>query len=373
MNILLVTSEFPPFKGGVANYYGNLVDSWPRPNSLTVPDSLTVLHNNKKELISASHFWPWRRAFRAIKKEIKKAAIGYILVGQVLPLGTVVWILSFCRTLKYAVFFHGMDLSYSRQRLHKRLLTGLIIKRADKIICANSYVKSQIDKYYPVGSAKAIIANPGIPAEVPRPKEGILDHLKTIYGLGKNNNQVILFTLGRLVKRKGVDKVISALKAIPEELLTGLKYFVAGVGPDEEYLKALVPDKLKDRVVFLGELNEDEKWAWLNLCDIFIMPARNIEGDFEGFGIVYLEANLCGKPVIAGLSGGVRDAVEPNYNGLMVDPEDENSIRDAITRLINDSELRAKLGRQGQARTLNEFSWPAQAISLNKQLKNNTL
>lgn len=364
MKTLLVTSEFPPFKGGIANYYGNLVDSWPK------DESLAVLHNNSGELISGGIFWPWRRAFDSIKKKIRKDKIDYILVGQVLPLGTVVWDLSLFRPLKYAVFFHGMDLSYSLRAFHKRILTSFIIRRADKIICANSYVKSQIDKYYPIGSSKVIVTNPGIPRNITIPREEIIADLKINWDLGWDNGQINLFTLGRLVKRKGVDKVIAALNDIPAELLNKLRYFVAGTGPEEEYLKSLVPAKLKDKIIFLGQVNEDEKWAWLNLCDIFIMPSRDIRGDYEGFGIVYLEANLCGKPVIAGSAGGSKDAVKDGYNGLMVDPENVDSIRDAIIKLAIDKDLCTRLGKQGKERAVNEFNWPAISKRLSDQLNN---
>ncbi|MFA6194301.1 MAG: glycosyltransferase family 4 protein [Patescibacteria group bacterium] len=367
MNILLTTIEFPPFKGGVANYYGHLASFWPK------ADNFSVLDNNNGELISGEFFWPWRRAFQAIKDRIKKDKIDYILVGQVLPLGTVIWDMSLFRPCKYAVFFHGMDLSYSLRRFHKRILTGLIIRRADKVICANSYVKSQIDRFYPSGSAKTIIANPGIPKNIPEPRTELMDHLKINYGLSQGSGQINLFTLGRLVKRKGIDKVIAALNGLPEELLDRLRYFVGGVGPEEEYLKAAVPAKLKDKVIFLGSLNEEEKWAWLSLCDVFIMPARDIKGDYEGFGIVYLEANLCGKPVIAGSAGGVNDAVKDGLNGLMVDPEDENSIGDAIIKLAADQDLREKLGRQGRERALNEFAWPALSEKLSRRIKENIL
>jgi phosphatidylinositol alpha-1,6-mannosyltransferase len=367
MNILLVTSEFPPFKGGVANYYGSLANAWPE------EDNFSILDNSRSELIAAKGFWPWRQSFRTIRKKIAETAADYILVGQVLPLGTAVWALSFFYPLKYAVFFHGMDLSYSLRRRHKKFLTQQIIKRADKIICANSYVKAQVAKYYPIGSAKALLANPGVLEKIPEPREELLNHLKINYGLGENSGQISLFTLGRLVKRKGVDKVIASLDNIPEELLAGLKYFVAGSGPEEEYLKAAVPAKLKDKVVFLGELSEEKKWAWLSLIDIFIMPARDIKGDYEGFGIVYLEANLCGKPVIAGASGGVLDAVVADFNGLVVDPEDENSIRGAIIRLAADQYLRRRLGRQGRERALEKFNWPALAGKLRAALKNNIL
>lgn len=366
MNTLLTTIEFPPFKGGVANYYDNLAAAWPS------PDSLAVLHNNDSQLLATGGLWPWRRAFRTMAAAMKREKADYLLVGQVLPLGTVAFVLSFFYPFKYAIFFHGMDLSYSLRQPLKKLLTALIIKRADKVICANSYVKAQIDKYYPAGSAKALIANPGISKEVPRPRQELFDHLKINYGLD-SDKQVTLFTLGRLVTRKGVDKVIAALDGLPDEILDNLRYFIAGTGPEEAYLKAAVPAKLKDKVIFLGGVDEEEKWAWLNLCDIFIMPARDIKGDYEGFGIVYLEANLCSKPVIAGSAGGVRDAVRDGYNGLIVDPENEDSIRGALLRLMIDPALRDKLGQQGKERALNEFNWPTLAANLSRRIKGNIL
>lgn len=367
MNILLTTIEFPPFKGGVANYYDNLAAAWPN------ADRLAVLHNNDGQLLAAGGFWPWRRAFRTVAAAIKREKADYIIVGQVLPLGTVIFFLSFVRSFKYAVFFHGMDLSYSLRRPLKKFLTALIIKKADKVICANSYVKAQVDSYYPAGSVKSLIANPGILKDRLQPREELLSHLRINYGLNKGEGQISLFTLGRLVKRKGVDKVIASLSGLPDEILNRLRYFVAGSGPEEAYLKAAVPAKLRDKVIFLGELNEEEKWAWLDLCDIFIMPARDIKGDYEGFGIVYLEANLCAKPVIAGSAGGVRDAVRDGCNGLIVDPEDEASIRGAILKLAADPALRDKLGRQGKDRALNEFNWPALAANLSRQIKDNIL
>jgi len=114
-------------------------------------------------------------------------------------------------------------------------------------------------------------------------------------------------------------------------------------------------DKVK--AIFLGKITDEEKWAWMDLCDIFIMPSRNIDDDFEGFGIVYLEANLSGKPVIAGDTGGVRDAVQNGVSGLLVDPENVDEIANAIIKLSKDKELIKKLGEQGRERAIREFNW----------------
>lgn len=163
--------------------------------------------------------------------------------------------------------------------------------------------------------------------------------------------------------------VIKALRIIfqknPE---INLQYIIAGKGPDEEYLKNLayleLGDKFSDRVKFIGEISEKEKWSLFSSTDIFIMPARNIAGDFEGFGIVYLEANLCAKPVVAGNSGGVPDAVEHGVNGLLVNPEDDLEIAQAILKLTNEKNLREKLGQQGRQRALIKFNWKNQVKNM---------
>jgi phosphatidylinositol alpha-1,6-mannosyltransferase len=104
-------------------------------------------------------------------------------------------------------------------------------------------------------------------------------------------------------------------------------------------------------------LSETDKWHWLDLCDIFIMPARDIDGDLEGFGIVYLEAALAGKPVIAGRSGGVTDAVLDDRTGLLVNPEKTGEIAQAIIKLAQYQGLRQRLGDQARQRALTDFNW----------------
>ena len=118
----------------------------------------------------------------------------------------------------------------------------------------------------------------------------------------------------------------------------------------------------------LNQVRDEERNNWYDLCDMFIMPARNINGDYEGFGMVYLEANLAGKPVVAGRSGGVGDAVVDGLNGLLVDPENTGEISRAIVKLARDPELRQKLGRQGRERALNDFNWQKQAKKIYKNL-----
>jgi phosphatidylinositol alpha-1,6-mannosyltransferase len=222
-------------------------------------------------------------------------------------------------------------------------------------------VARETRKFYPKGGNKINIVNPGIASDAPLVPSSDLTELSAVYNLGE---KIVLLSLGRLVRRKGVDMTIKALERLPEPLINNLKYFVAGAGPEEEFLRQLVPAKLKDNIIFLGKLEEEEKWLWLKRCDIFIMPARDILGDLEGFGIVYLEANLSGKPVIAGDSGGVRDAVVDGYNGILVNPENIDNIKEVIIQLVSDAGLREKMGEQGRERARRDFNWEKQIAEI---------
>lgn len=357
MKTLLFTLEYPPFRGGIANYYGNLAKYWP------ISEDLKILDNNQNELIAVEKngFLSWWPAIFAFKRKYDKEKPDYVLVGQILPLGTVVYFWSFFKPIKYGVFLHGMDFAYASKNPWKKFLTNLILKKADKIIGANSYVASKVSEFGKNFEEKTEVVNPGVASSAPIVKEEDLISLKNQYNL---EGKTVLFSVGRLVKRKGVDRVIEAIRQLPEKDLANIIYFIAGEGIQEEYLRELVPFRYIKKIIFLGKLTEDEKWLWLTLCDIFIMPARDIAGDYEGFGIVYLEANICGKPVIAGDVGGVRDAVVNNYNGLLIDSEKVDEIINAIKKLTADPVLRNTLGRQGQVRAIQDFNWEKQISHL---------
>jgi phosphatidylinositol alpha-1,6-mannosyltransferase len=172
------------------------------------------------------------------------------------------------------------------------------------------------------------------------------------------------------VKRKGFDKAIEAwpeiISGAPNSVLV-----LAGAGPEEAELKKMaeaLPPPIRGKIIFLGGISEEDRWAWLELCDIFIMTPRDINGDYEGFGTVYLEAGLAGKPVIAGDSGGVRDAVHDGVNGLLVNPEDAAAIAAAVVKLAHSELLRKELGEGGSRRVVETMNAKKQAEKIFKEL-----
>ncbi|MFA5359474.1 MAG: glycosyltransferase family 4 protein [Patescibacteria group bacterium] len=344
MKTLLFTLEYPPFHGGVANYYSNLVKYWPKPNEIF------VLSNSDNRLINGKFpLLKWLPAFFSLRKKIKQEKIDHILVGQILPLGTVALIYSKFYKIKYSVFLHGMDFSWAVKSPRKKWLTGKILKNADKIICVNSYVADLARQTFSGIKHKIIVVNPGINTNAENNAQQIIQ-LKEKYHL---ENKMVLLSVGRLVKRKGFDVVVDCLPKTLEKI-PNLIYVMIGDGPELKNYQS------KNNVLIINNASDQERDLWYNICDIFIMPSRNINGDFEGFGIVYLEANLAGKPVIAGKSGGISDAVIDGLNGLLVDPLSSDQIISTIIKLAQDQSLRQKLGAQGKARAINDFNWPKQ-------------
>jgi phosphatidylinositol alpha-1,6-mannosyltransferase len=117
-------------------------------------------------------------------------------------------------------------------------------------------------------------------------------------------------------------------------------------------------------VVFGGYVAPERLNDVYNLCDVYVMPSRVIEedGDVEGFGITFLEANACGKPVVGGNSGGVPDAVVHGENGFLVDPTSHTEIANTVIQLLNDPALAGHLGRQGLDRIGRRYTWTAIAM-----------
>lgn len=168
----------------------------------------------------------------------------------------------------------------------------------------------------------------------------------------------VILTISRLIRRKGIDVAIRALPKVLERVADAV-YVIVGRGNYEKHLRKLVNDHgLEDKVIFAGYIPDEQLCDYYSACDLFLLPCRELPGgDVEGFGIVFLEANVCSKPVVAGRSGGVTEAVQDQYSGLLVDPCSEDAVADAVVRLLNDPEYSSTLGRQGRQRVLDNYTW----------------
>ena len=382
--ILLVTLDFWPRVGGMANYYFNLCkrldtgEIFVLTNRMSRGESGIKNHDLGKDFnfkiyrkkLLWKFIWPqWLGMFWHIWRVIKKEKIEMIWVGEVLPTGTAVYFLTKILKLPYIVSCHGNDLLQAKKNPRKRKLAERILAGA-KLVTVNSKFTGKIVKDFEVDEGNVKVIYPGINIKNKELRINNQEDLLKKYDL---YNKRILFSIGRLVARKGFDKVIRALPKVWKEI-PSLIYVVAGTGSEELGLKKLarqitniklqvpgksqIPNfKYEHKVVFLGEISDEEKWAWLSACDVFITTAQESDDDVEGFGIVYLEAALAGKAVIAGNCGGAMEAVVNGETGILVNAENVDEISGAIVKLFKDERLAKAMGEKGKLRVEEEFRW----------------
>ncbi|NCP17457.1 glycosyltransferase family 4 protein [Candidatus Kuenenbacteria bacterium] len=370
--ILLVTIDFWPKIGGVANYYFNLCRHLEKDRIvvLTQRNGEQILPPAqsfkiyRKNLVAGRGIWPrWLPMLWQIWQVVRKEKVELIWVGEVLPSGTAIYFLSKFLKLPYIVSCHGNDILQAEKFRRKKKLAEKILRGA-KWVTVNSQYTGELVKSLGVSRDKIKVVHPGV-TSINQEQSAFQSGGQA----GGRKSKKILLSIGRLVERKGFDKVIEALPKVWQKL-PDLVYALIGSGEDEKRIKNLIDKGNQDKIIFINKkISDEEKWAWLEQCAAFIMVPRADGDDTEGFGIVYLEANSFGKPVIAANVGGVPDAVEDGVSGLLVNPENEDEIAGAIIKLFCDDNLREKLGRQGKARAEEKFNWPKIAEDFKELLK----
>jgi phosphatidylinositol alpha-1,6-mannosyltransferase len=177
----------------------------------------------------------------------------------------------------------------------------------------------------------------------------------------------ILLSVARLVTRKGLDTVLRALPEVLRERPSAT-YVVLGDGPDYSRLAQLAGELgVTKNVCFIARSTRPLA-DYYNACDLFVMPAREEPGDIEGFGLVFLEAGACGKPVIGARAGGVTDAIVDGVTGVLIPPDDPAALTRAIGDLLRDPERSARLGSAARARILRECTWSHAADRIAERL-----
>ncbi|MGR3173254.1 MAG: glycosyltransferase family 4 protein [Candidatus Scalindua sp.] len=372
MNILFVTNNFPPMDGGVAvfNYHickelGNqghkilvVANEFHNSKSFDLKQEFKIKRLNIK-IRPTSLGVIYRILSETVKEKIDVIFYGHF--------GSTHWLSGSLaqRIFKvpYLILIHGTDLNEYFYRFTKmdNWTSRIVLENAAQIIVNSQATKRLVEEHsYP--SEKIHIVHPGASPELFNiANQG--EEIRTKYKL---EGRKVLLSISRLVPKKNH---VNVLKALPEVIkrISNLTYLIVGKGEEEEIIKRIIGElRLQGYVKLLGYIDPQYIAPYYNACDVFVMPSKTVDVDYESFGIVYIEANACGKPVIGGRSGGVEDAVIDGVTGLLVDPENINEISDAIIRLLNDENLARRLGGNGRKRVENELTWKIVGKKINK-------
>jgi glycosyltransferase involved in cell wall biosynthesis len=161
----------------------------------------------------------------------------------------------------------------------------------------------------------------------------------------------VLF-VGSLIPRKGLPFLVEAAKKIVSTYST-TKFLIVGEGPlKNEFTATLQAANLLGNFMFIGNVKEDLLAALYNCADVFVLPSIQ-----EGQGIVLLEAQASGKPVVAFDVGGVKEAVRDGETGFLAKRGSIDELADALLRLLSDKTLREKMGINGRKFVSENFTW----------------
>lgn len=341
--ILFVTLEYPPQVGGVAHFYQQLVEHCPN-------DSVEVLTNEHDQLLN-----PWIKSWFVLWKKLRSNQYDCVVVGHILPLGTVVWLLSLVLKFPYVVFTHGMDITVPQHIPRKRWLMQKILGHAKTILTISEYTKAQLVNLITsdqINKIKLLPPGPYITPQTITPDPSTLPN---------NLPEQFMLSVGRLVERKGFDITIQALAKLPAHVK--LDYVIAGTGPDLDRLRKLATaNGVSQRVRIIPNVSHAAVAALYERCQFFIMPARLLaNGDVEGFGIVVLEAATFGKPAIVSSMGGMPDTVRATVTGTIVDPNNIVEITAAIEHLSVNVSWREQLGLAAKQQVEQQPNWDKKA------------
>jgi len=359
---LLITLDYLPQLGGIAQYWYGLKTFLPNDSFfILAPKEIqdSIEQNVIRKYFYNNFIWPrWLLLLFHILRLVKKENFEQFIAGQILPIGTILFLLKKFRFIKtYLVSLHGFDIYSLKSR--KKILARYILKNADKIIVNSEFTKQVVLKFN-ISSQKILKISPC-------PQINI--HSKNIQE--SDRNEKIILSVSRLVERKGIDTVLRSLSYVWKVDQT-IKYIIVGDGPDKDRLQSIVKNEIsakwQNNVIFTGGISFADLNNYYQKAGIFILLPREIQGDIEGFGMVYLEAGLFKLPVIATNSGGVADAVKADITGILLPPNpDYNIVARAIISLIKDKQMRDAYGL-GNFKYAQSFQWQKQAEILMNNL-----
>lgn len=379
MKILLVTEQFPPLIGGAAVYFYNIFKRF----SLDEVIVYTAKRKNaadfdREQKLRIIRGWIWGKPFSlfhissligpiylgiALFRCILKEKVDIIHCGTVHPFAAYGLFFRRFFGIPYIVHTFGEEIMMlQRNRFKKKVISHLLIN-ANKVIVISEFMERKLIELG-VKEEDITIIPMCVDTNIfmPRDCEGLRQKLNL-------KDKRVILTASRLVERKGQDVVIKSLPKVIKEV-PNIAYVIVGSGPTEDKLKTLVKDlALEKYVIFIRWLTQIRLVDYYNLCDIFVMPNRKLEdtAEIEGFGVVFLEANACGKPVIGGRSGGVEEAIIDGQTGILIDrPTDPDEVSKAILRLLLDRELSCRMGEIGRKRAQDFFNWNVMAGKLEK-------
>lgn len=362
--LLFVTNDFGPRSGGIETMVIGLLHHRPFGQTIVYTSSqvdsekydadwlekygIRVIRDRSKILL------PTPRVAFSLRRIIQNEGITTAAFGAAAPLGLLSASMKRAGVLRIVAITHGHEVWWAKV-FPFNLLLRRIGSTVDVMTHLGEFTKTAISKTLTSTAQSALVQlAPGTNFDHFKPTDATA--LRKTLGL---SDKKVMVCVGRLVHRKGQDKLIQAmpeiLKTVPNAHL-----LLVGDGPYRAHLQKLVErNKIEESITFEGRVQFKDLPMYMCAGDIFAMPSRSrLMGlEVEGLGSAYLEASACGLPILAGDSGGVPDAVIHNKTGLVVNGRDERQIAAAAIDLLTNLDSAREMGKVGREWILENWRW----------------
>jgi phosphatidylinositol alpha-1,6-mannosyltransferase len=369
MRVLVITNDLPPRVGGIQYYVDQLCRGL-----AAAGDEVTVYGSTS----DGAERWDAAAPYRVVRGRTgtllptplvlhrsvqlaRRCGAEVVVFGAAFPLGLMGPAIRRRTGVPYVAFTHGLEVSAARTPGFSAAL-GRIGGRAAAVTYVSRWCEGILRPAFGPGPRHVMLPPAVDPAEYHPGVDG--SAVRARHGIGAQDPVVVC--VSRLVERKGQDRLVDALGEVRRQV-PGTRLLVVGGGPHRDALERRARAAgVADAVTFTGMVAEEDLPAHFAAGDVFAMPCRERHGgrEVEAFGIVFIQAQAVGVPVVAGAIGGVPDTLVDGTTGLLVDGDDVPAVASALVGLLADPPRRARMGVAGAARVAEDFTWPARTAQL---------
>lgn len=352
--IIIFSYDFPPSNGGIARLCQEIaVGIQP------YYDKVIVLTRNKKgisipynsDLVEIKELAPERikceiEAFLYLSK-VKNKEDYTILCGLWHPEAFLSIVSGFKNVY---ILGHGTEFlsgsSNFRKNFWLKIYANFVLKKAKKTICNSHYTQGLVNKITPKASTAAL----------PLAVNHLFFEKVEVY----KDSKLKLCTVSRVDKFKGHDFIAKTIASLPIDIRRNIEWNIAGTGPDLDYIKQIVIDyNIAETTIFHGFVKDEELPLFYNKNDIFILCSREDKNvtTVEGFGLVFLEAQSCGIPVIGTKTGGIPDAINSGNGGWLIEQDNISELHNLLTHLYQNRNIIEEMGVKARKRVLEKSTF----------------
>jgi phosphatidylinositol alpha-1,6-mannosyltransferase len=350
MRVLFVTRRFPPSVGGMETLAAD-VDQ-----ALRDATEVELVALRATSLLHLAWFLPLAALRTALS--LARGGVSRVVCGDAIVWATVAPVVK-AMGAKSTVMVLGLDLSFPNP-LYQRWIRWALPK-ADRVVAISSATATTALEHG-LEPTQIVVVNPGIRVENAGAEDRAEARAELVRRLGLDSTRLIVITLGRLVRRKGVEWFV---ENVMPEVADEATYLVAGEGPMREEIEAAVArSQATANVRLLGRVDVELRELLLHGADISVMPNVRVPGDMEGFGLVAVESACRGALVVATALEGITDAVVDGETGILVEPEHPERFVETIRALAADRDRLATLAAAYRQKALERFSGDRMAQEL---------